>query len=329
MLVGRLRLSILGLAMVLVGGAIGYRVIEGWSWLDAVWMVVITLTTIGYGEREPLSDLGRVYTIGLVAIGLLLATFMVTTVTQFVVEGGLVEQLRRRSREKRMKKIRDHFVVVGFGRLGRELCAELAHRGHSIVVIEPHVTEPHADYVHVEGDGESDEVLMAAAIDRARGLAACTGSDATNLFITLSARQLNPDLNIVTRVDEEPSIQKALRIGANAVLNPYHIGGVRMAQGLLHPTAATLVDRTMGRAFEEFEMEDVVIGDSDYTGPVRELKIAQHHNVLVVAVRKPDGSFQRGHSPDTEIQAGDIAVVVGSAPDIRGFANAVRGRPVR
>jgi voltage-gated potassium channel len=329
MLRRRLWFSLAGIAAVIVGGTVGYRLIEGWSWLDAVWMLMITLTTIGYSERTPLSDVGRLYTIGLVVLGLSLATFSLSTLTQFVVGGGLSEQLRRRRKERVMKHMQDHFIVVGCGRLGREVAADLAHRGHAVVVVDTAPPDPTMVHVQIQGDATADSVLQEARLGEAQGLAICTGSDATNVFVTLSARQLRPDLNIVTRVDEETAVQKALRAGASAVLNPYAIGGSRVAQGLVHPMAATLVDRTMSRAFEEFEMEDVVVGESEYTGTVRELQVSHRHNVLVVAIRKPDGTFQRGHEPGASIQPGDTAVVVGAPGDIRGFAHAVRGRSVR
>lgn len=329
---GRKRVWVLAAASVavLVGGTLGYRWVEGWSWLDSVWMLVITLTTIGYGERLPLSDAGRIYTIGLVAVGLSLASFSLSNITQFLLEGGLHERLRRRRIARVMHRMQDHFIVVGYGRLGREVAADLAFRGHGIVVVEPEPVDLPGGWVQVPGDASMDSVLREAGIERARGMAVCTGADATNLFVTLSARQLNPDLNIVTRVGGEGTVDKALKVGADAVLNPYHIGGSRMAQGLLHPMAATLIDRSMSRAFEEFEMEDVLVGDdAEYVGFLRDLQVAHRHNVLVVAIRKPDGRFLRGHDPKADMQAGDVVVVVGAPADIRGFSAAVGGRQIR
>ena len=238
-------------------------------------------------------------------------------------EGQLVQHLRRRRFTKVMEKIKDHFIVVGFGRLGREVAAEIAHRSRPVVVIEPEDYEHPDDLPYIRGDGAHDETLEAAGIERARGLAACTGDNATNLFITLSARQLNPELQIVTRVDDEASVKKALRAGANAVLNPYGIGGTRIAQGLLHPIAATLLDRTMGRASEELEMEDICVGETDGAGSIRELRVSERFKILIVGVRKPDGSFQSGFDADATLDPGDIAVVVGQAPDIRRFAAAM------
>lgn len=231
-----------------------------------------------------------------------------------------------------MQKLEGHYVVVGLGRLGREVAEELNHRKQIVVAIDPN---PHAseelDFfaVRLEGDGSSDDLLREAAIQRATGLAVATGSDATNIFVTLSARQMNPSLNIITRVDEQASIQKAIRAGANAVVNPYGIGGARMAQGLVHPHSAQLVDRAVGRSHAEFEIEDVRIGEaSEYNGPLSSLGIPERHRVLIVAIQKPDGDLLTGLDRDTELSPGDIAIVVGRPTDLRDFAEATRGHQV-
>lgn len=320
MLLARLRLSIVGLLVLLGGGSVGYAQIEGWSWVDSLWMVIITITTIGFSEVRPLSPEGRLFTMGLIFIGLGLVTYTFSELTRFVAEGELFERLRKRRLRKVMRKMRDHYIVVGYGRLGREVVAEISHRGRPVVVIEVEKYEHPENLVYIQGDGASDDVLRAAGIEHARGLAACTGNNANNLFVTLSARQLNPQLQIVTRVDDEASVQKALRAGADAVLNPYGIGGTRMAQGLLHPIAATLLDRTMGRMNDEMEMEDIVIGPTKRAGSIRDLRVSERFQVLVVGVRKPDGSFQSGFDARATLAPGDIAVVVGQRDDIRRMA---------
>lgn len=319
MLFDRLRYAVAGLALVLVGGVLGYRLIEGWSWLDAIWMVVITLSTVGYAEPLPLSPYGRIHTILLLLVGLGLVTYSLSEFARFIVDGGLVRALLERRRTKIMKNMSDHFIVVGYGRLGREACAEIAARGHRVVVIEREdIEEP--DAVVVQGDGTSDDVLRTAGIARAKGLTACAGDTATNLFVTLSARQLSPELRIICRVADESSAQKALRIGADAVINPYGISGQRMAQGLLQPVSATMVDRTVGRRDTEFDLADVPIRSEACVGPLRELEIANRHSVLVVAVRKSDGSFHRGFERDVQLAQGDVAVVAGRPEDIEAFA---------
>ncbi|MEQ8272080.1 MAG: potassium channel protein [Deltaproteobacteria bacterium] len=325
MLLGKLRWSVIWLALVLIGGTIGYRIVEGWPWLDCAWMVLTTMTTIGFGEVHPLSDLGRIYTMGLIISGVGLVTFTATQVTRWVIDGELAAQIQARRRRRTMNRLQGHFIVVGLGRLGHEVAEELSHRGRVVVGIDP---EPHAGEdlsrllaMRLEQDGTADDVLREAAIERARGLAAATGSDATNIFITLSARQMNPNLHIITRVDEATSVQKAIRAGASAVVNPYGISGARMAQGLVSPHAAQLVDQAVGRNHSELEIEDVEIGDDpSYHGTLGALNIPERHRILIVAIRRPDGHLMTSLDRTTELSAGDIAVVVGKPSELREFA---------
>lgn len=329
MLIARLQGAIVLFLVVTVVGTAGYHFLEGWPWIDSLWMVAITLTTIGYGETHPLSDAGRLFTLGLIVSGVGISAYSLSQISRFIVEGELARSLAARRRKRVMNKLEGHYIVVGLGRLGREVAEELAHRGRRVVGVE---ADPHAASGlqaladRIEGDGSSDETLRSAAVDRAHGLAVATGSDATNIFITLSARQLNQSLHIVTRVDEQDSIQKAYRAGASAVVNPYGIGGARIAQGLIRPHAARLMDQVVGRSDAEFEIDDVVIGESPgYNGPLGRLDIRQRHRVMLVAIRRADGRLTTMPGHETELFPGDIAIVVGRAEDIRGFAHAARG----
>lgn len=341
MLFRRLRWALAWLFVVILVGTLGYRFIEQWNWLDAVWMVVITLTTIGFGEVHELSSEGRIFTLGLIAVGLGLVTYTVSQISQMLVEGTLLEELRARRRLQIMESLKDHIIVVGRGRLGREVTAELVHRGRQVVVIDNNSDyisaqerqDSLADYpiqptLELMGDGSDDALLERAAIKRAQAIAIATGSDATNVFVTLTARQLNPQLHIVTRVDEERTVEKAIRAGADTVINPYGISGARMAQGLLHPHAAQLLDQAMGRAHAEFEIEDVEIGSvSEYNGPLGKLDIPERHGILLVALRTADGQLRTSLDRHTTLSPGDIAVVVGRPAKVRAFARAARGLP--
>ncbi len=322
MLFRQLRITLAAFVGLISLWVVGYAWIEGWTLLDSLWMVVITISTIGYGEVNPLSDTGRVFTMVLILIGLSLGAYTATEVTRYFVEGELLRSLRDRRLRKIMRQMRDHYIVVGYGRLGREVAEEVIHRGREVVVIETKEQESEG-VVYIHGDGASDDVLHFAGIETARGIAVCTGNNASNVFITMSARQLNPKLHIITRVDDDTHAPKALRAGADAVLNPYGIGGARIAQGLLYPSAAALLDRTMGRAHDELYMEDIVIGDSDVQGSIRNLRISERFKVLIVAVRKPDGAFETAYESDATLDVGDVAVVVGRRDAIKVFAEAV------
>jgi voltage-gated potassium channel len=330
MLLFKVRWGILGLFAVFVSATIAYRYIEGWTWLESIWMVVITLTTIGYGEIRPLSTVGRVFTIGMIIVGVALGTYTVGQVTRYVLEGELGRDLVTRRRRRQMRKLHNHFIVVGFGRLGREVAQDLHHRHEDVVGVD--MTERFFEdqaylTMFVVGDATLDRTLEEAAIQHARGIAVATGSDSANIFITLSARQLNPQINILTRITEESSAAKALRAGANAVINPYGISGTRMARGLLTPHAAPRLDSALGRGHTELDIEDVALADSPgYNGPLGDLRIPERHKVLVVAVRKPSGQLMTAIDRGTLLNPGDVAVVVGHPDDVIAFAQAAGGK---
>ncbi len=332
MLFLELRWGLLGLFAVIGVGTLGYRLIEGWPWLDALWMVVITLTTIGYGETHPLSDAGRLFTMAVILGGLGTVTFTLGRVTKYVIDGGLVEDLRTRRTRQKMQDLRDHYIVVGLGRLGREVVAELAHSGNKVVGVDPDLASLDACAelaVRIHGDGSDDAVLGNAAIERARGMAIATGSSATNVYVTLTARQLNPGLHILTRVEDETAGAKAIRAGADEVISPFGISGARMAQGLLRPHAANFVDLAIGRSFGEFALEDIPIGDAaDYHGPLARLEVPRKHRVMIIAVRKKDGHLLTSIDKDTELAEGDVAVVIGKPADVGSFARATAGSGV-
>lgn len=333
MLLERLRWSFAWLGAITFGGTVGYRVIEGWSWIDALWMVVITLTTIGYGEVHHLSDVGRVFTMGLVVVGIGFGTYTLGQVSTYLLDGEFITDLKQRRRKRIMGELNEHVIVVGHGRLGREVTAELLHHGRQVVVIESdhdaglyHGPEP---TLLLQGDGSDEELLRRAAIDRAQAMAVATGSDATNILITLTARQENPKLHIVTRVDEMRSIDKAYRAGADNVVNPYGIGGVRMARGVLHPHASKLLDHAVGREGPEFQIADVRLGEvPSLNGPLGTLDIRRRFGISILAVRTKEGAaLETDLGPSTRLSAGDVAVVVGRPVNVRSFARAAKGLP--
>lgn len=329
MLFWELRWGLIGLVAVIVLGTVGYHLIEGWAWFDALWMVIITLTTIGYGETHPLTDEGRFFTLMVIIGGVSMGTYTIGRTTRYVIEGGLIDDLKNRRRRKTMDKLKDHFIVVGLGRLGREVVAELAHGGSQVVGIDPReeqVSTTPGLTLGLVGDGSVDQTLHDAHIERARGLAIASGSSATNVFVTLSARQLNAELHILTRAGDEETGRKAIRAGADEVISPFGISGARMAQGLLRPHAANFVDLAIGRSFGDFALEDIQIGAApDYHGRLDELDIPERHKVLIIAIRKVDGRLLTAIDRQTELQEGDVAVVIGRPSEIGAFAQAARG----
>lgn len=304
------------LAVVVCVGAAGYVLIEGWPLDDALWMVFITLSTIGYGEVHPLSDEGRLFTLGYILVSLGLGTLGVRQFATYVADGGLREDLTDRVWRREMGKLNDHFIVVGHGRLGREIVADLEHQGVPCVVVDL-VRPEHAsqDTLILVGDATRDEVLIEAGLKRARGLAIATPSDAINVYITLTARALAPEIVIVTRIEDEAAAFKARRAGASDVLLPYHLSGSRMARAMIHPRSSSFVDHATLRQHDDLAMVDLELpAGSSMLTTLRALDLRRRFGVVVVAARHGDEALIFAPDPDRPFGAGDALVVVGS-PD--------------
>jgi voltage-gated potassium channel len=312
--------------LVLVGGTVGYRVIEGFTWLESAWMVAITLTTIGYGEVRPLSVEGRLFTLLLIACGLSLVSWSLTRTTRYVLEGNLKRDLDERKRRNLMAGMRNHFIIAGFGRLGLEVVEDLVHAGQKVIIVDEDPTRLTAAQARgwptLVGDASSDDLLIEAGIQHANGLAVATGSTAVNVFVTLSARQLRSDMIILTRVHDEETAKKALRAGASHVINPHGLGGSHMAHALLRPHATDFIDLALSREYGDLAIEDVRV-TSACTGTLRDLNLRGRFEVYVVAIRDSDGRLTALPSADVAVKDHDVLVVVGRPEHIAGFADAL------
>ena len=321
-------------ALICAFGTIGYMIVEGWSWLESLWMVLITFTTIGYGEVKPLSDAGRVYTIVLIFGGISVFSYALTQVSFYMLEGGLRSDIKERKQRRLMAKLRDHFIVAGYGRLGSEVTEELLHHGCQVVVIddqEEAQREAEGQGVSViTGDASRDEILIEAGVERARGLAVATSSNAVNILVTLSAHQLNPDLMILTRVEDQGSVAKAKRAGATTVIVPHGLAGVHMAHGLLRPEARNFLTQALTRTYHDLTMEDIQIRDNTAMhGTLRDLKVRARFNIVVVAIRKAGAESLTMPGPDTVLNENDVVVVIGRPEDIDDFASAASAPSLR
>lgn len=329
MLLRPLRLPLVLFVSVIVSGTLGYRFIEGWSWLQSLWMVVITLTTIGYTEPAELSDLGRWFTLGLIVGGLTTVSYALANLSTFFLDGGLKRHLADLKRRRIMKDLDQHVIVVGLGRTGREIAADLQHARASLIVID--VDEGLREHCEsdgltlITGDATNDEVLRLAGIERASALAVATSSDAVNVFVTLTAHHLNPDLKIITQVNKPETAEKARRAGASGVVNPHSIGGTTIANALLRPHSATFLEHAFARTYVDLSMEDIEIDEgSTLIGPLKALQLRARFKVIVVAIRRDDGEIEPAPGPDSEVAAGDVLVVVGRPDDLATTARAAR-----
>jgi len=303
------------LALLLVG-SLGFVWLEGWSFFDALYMTVTTLTTVGYGETHPLDRIGRVYNMVLILTGMGVMFYIVGSLARVVIEGELHAVLGRRKLIKHIKRLKNHYILCGFGRIGEIIARQLTGRGLSLVVIDKVADQitrlEELGYYFITGDATRDEVLLEAGIERAKGLVAVVASDADNVYIVLTARSLNPKLFIVARGEEPGAEQKLLRAGADKVESPYHMGGQKMAHTILHPTVVTFMELAMKEGVD-WSMEEIAVGQtSALLGvPLADSGIRQNLDLILVAIKRADGEMLFNPSHQTPILAGDTLIALG------------------
>lgn len=305
------------LAIAAVGTA-GYMVIEGWTLIDAVYMVVITLSTVGFGEIRPLSEVGRVFTIGLILAGVTNAAYLVSVMGEYVVSGAFQGSLRRKRMEKAIDRLRGHYIVCGYGRVGRQVVEDLERRHKQCVVVESNAGALDGGLAspQVQGDASDNGVLQQAGIERARGLVATTGDDAVNVFITLTARALNPGLTIVARSNAPATDRKLVDAGASHVISPFTIAGRRISAQLLFPSITDFLDVIVQAGGMEMVLEEIhvtegsaLVGDTLTDAQVRSRTGA---NILAVRSREK-GQFITNPDAEFRFSPGDVLVVLGTA----------------
>lgn len=302
------------LALSLVYGTVGFMALAGLGFVDALYMTVTTLTTVGFGEVEPLDAGGRVFTMSLIVVGFTAAFTLLAVLTGMVASGQLGRSLTRRGMRRRIEDMRGHFVVCSFGRVGRAAVEELQADGVDVVVVEVDTSLEQdlidAGVSFVLDDPTGDEVLEKAGIDRARGLLCAVDSDAVNVYITLLARARNPDLFIIGRASSPESVGAMMRAGSNRVVSPYRLSGSRMAALALHPAMLEFVD--MVSVAPDLRIEELVVGEHStlVAATVRDA-CAPYDGVMILGVRSTDGRLLIPARADTELVAGDLLIVLG------------------
>jgi voltage-gated potassium channel len=315
------------LGLVIVGGTVGYLVL-GFGLLDALYQTVTTVSTVGFREVQPLSSVGKAFTMVLILVGVGAALYAFSVLIETFIEGRLNELLGRRRMQQSIASLSGHTIICGWGRVGRSIGAEMDAAGNSLVVVDldASLLEGLA-HGAVAGDATDDATLRAAGIDRAAALVAAVDGDAANSFITLSARALRPDLFIVARARSQDSEEKLRRAGADRVVNPQSIGGARMAAFVLRPHVAEFVDVVMHERSLEFRLEEVVITDaSPIAGKsIRDAHLRDQTGAMVLAVRDQDGSFRTNPPPDTVLHAGEIVIAIGTQVELTALTALVAG----
>ena len=323
----QLRGPVVVLAAIVLLGTLGYVAIEGWPFLDALYMTVSTVSTVGFGEIHPLSIAGRVFTIGLIIVGVGGVLYALTTVMEYVFEGHLGHTWEQRRMQNRVASLRDHFILCGYGRVGQQVARDFERTGIEFVVVDHGEAALELagarNHPHVRGDATRDDVLRRAGIDGARGLVTCLDSDASNIFVTLSARALRSDLLIVARGNDDDATPKLERAGADRVVSPYKIGGSQMAMLAVRPAAVEFVDSVFHRPDIELLLEDVSIAErSPLVGQtIKELQKNVAPGVTVLAIRRDQGLLTQP-PPETDIRRGDELVAMGSPDQLKALEGA-------
>jgi voltage-gated potassium channel len=303
--------------IVIAFGTVGYHVIEGWPVLDCFYMTMITLTTIGFGEIYPLSPEGRIFTVVIIFLGFGIVGYSALTGVRFFIEGEFTRILKRRHDMKCIEKLRDHYVVCGFGRMGSFICREFDRRGVPFVVVEKKVeVQEHirdAGYLLSPGDATREEVLRGAGIDHAKGLVSVLESDAANLYTVLTGRQLNQELDIIARAGERTAQQKLKLVGADRVINPYVLGGMRLVVGVLKPDVLGFLDAVVDYKEQEIELEQLRIEKgTDLCGEsLSETGILSDRRLIVLSIKKKDGRLVFNPDPDTVLETDDTLIAIG------------------
>jgi voltage-gated potassium channel len=315
-------ISVILIVLILLIGMWGYMLIEGWGALDSLYMTVITLATVGYGEVHAVSELGRIYTIVLIFLGVSYFLYVVGAMMQFMVEGRIRHILGRQRLDRKIKRLRNHYIVCGYGRIGKVICSKLLSESVDLAVIENNPDRIDAidedRILYIIGDATDEAVLQKARIERAAGLIAVLATDADNVFLVLTARQLNREILILARASRQPAKAKILAAGADYVESPYELGAVNMAQRILRPTVTNFLDLAFKQGSKEIQMEEIPVSNRSSLNNValQDSGIRQDFNLILIAVKKPDGQMIFNPSYETRIEANDTVIAVGETANL-------------
>ena len=319
--------------IVIAFGTAGYQLIEGWNFLDALYMTIITLTTVGYREVHELSSRGMIFTIVLLMVGVGTFLYALSAGAKIILEGELQELFGRKRLEKKIKELKGHYIVCGYGRMGKIICRELKAKNVPFFAIERNgdfLNNRLDDFLGISGDATNDDILREAGIERAKGLISVLPNDALNLYVVLSARELNPALHIVARAGEEGSENKLLRAGADKVVSPYHIGGLRIAHTILRPAVVDFIEFATKTGNIELQMEEVTIpeGSSMADKSLDQCGIGRELGIIIVGIKRHTGEMRFNPTSRSTIKAGDTLIALGEISKLKVLENMSRDKAI-
>ncbi len=313
--------------LIVMLGTIGYMVFEGWNFIDALYMTVITIATVGYGEIHPVSNIGRLFTMLIILLGVGFSLYVAGVIVQLMVEGQIRAILGRKRLNNKINHLKQHHIICGYGRIGQVLCNHIRNRPIDFVVIEKNddmtPTMENDGILFLTGDATDEAVLLNARIKVAKGLVAVLDTDAQNVFLVLTARQLNPNLFIIARSCESRSKSKLLAAGANAVESPYDMGAMSMAQRIIRPTVTNFLNLALTSHRKDIQMEEIPITPASHLVNImlKDSGIRSKYNLIIIAIKKADGNMNFNPSFDTLIQANDTVIAVGEAINLQRLEN--------
>jgi voltage-gated potassium channel len=320
-------LASLALLVLFAIGTTGYALLEGWSVMDGLYMTFITLSTIGFQEVQTLSDQGRLFTLGLGITGIGLLTFVVARSAQLLLAS---ERLRERQNMKQINDLTDHYIICGYGRVGQRLAEDLQAAGKPFVVVDiadEEIAELRDDdFLYVQGNAEEDEVLQTAGIDRARCLILTLPEDSSNVFVALTAREMNPELFILARTVDHDNRSKLLHAGADKVIAPSEVGADRMAQVVLRPNVDDFMERVLHAHALSLQIDEVEVHPSAPLAgqSLAESNFRQQFDAVVIGIIDAEtGDMTFNPTPSSRIEAGDILIVLGDSPVIEALREKV------
>lgn len=325
----KLILSVSLLIFINAFGVAGYMIIEGWNFRDSLFMTVITITTVGYGEVHDLTPAGEIFTIVLLVVGVGIILYLLGTEAKLLLEGQLADLIWRKRLERKIRELKDHYIICGFGRMGKTIAKEFSSKDMDILIIEknsvPEIEK--GEFLILEGDANNEDVLKSAGIENAKGLISVLPTDAENLFLVLSARELNPNLFIVTRASEESSERKILRAGADRVVSPYYTGGIRIANSILKPAVVDFIEYATKTGNLELQLEEILLNEgSKLSGmTLEDTGIGRDMGVIIVAIKRQDGTMEFNPNSTSIINSGDTLVALGEASKLKELEKLAEG----
>jgi voltage-gated potassium channel len=316
--------GIVALGCVVLSGILWYKIVEGWTWLDAVYMSVITLATVGFSEVNPLGARGRLFTIILILMGVVVIAYILNCFTEALIQGHLQAGFRLRKRHKLMAALTNHYIICGFGRTGRQVANEFSIEHIPFIIVDSNeysIQEAQQlGFTTFQGDATQDQVLQQVGITKARCLIAALPSDAENLYTVLSAKTLAPSIRTIARASTEEAVQKLQRGGADVVVSPYITGGKRMAAAALRPQVVDFLDGILTGADRTVYVEEFLLSAEHCPKVGQTLGQAQlrlKSGALILAIRRTEGSLIIGPNANTLLCCGDLVIAMGTASDLR------------